>query len=333
MKAFAVIALLALLGVVSALGHTDEQYQFLFRNYIKQHNKHYHADEFHLRYYNFKNNLDLIKAHNSKQSSYKLAVNKFADMSSEEFRSKFLGYNFVDQAHLRSKNVHVAANASVALPTSVDWVASGAVTPVKDQGQCGSCWAFSTTGSVEGAHFLATGSLVSLSEQQLVDCSSAQGNQGCNGGLMDNGFQYIISNKGICSESSYPYTAADGTCKTCSPVATISSFADVTPNSESALQTAVAARPVSIAIEADQMVFQFYTSGVLDDASCGTNLDHGVLAVGYGHDSASGKDFWKVKNSWGASWGAQGYILIVRNVNGASARQCGLTQQPSYPIA
>jgi cathepsin L len=248
-----------------------------------------------------------------------------------QFRAKYLGYNFVDRAHLRSKNVAATENVT-ALPTSVDWTSKGAVTPVKNQGQCGSCWAFSTTGAVEGAWFLSKGQLVSLSEQQLVDCSQAQGNQGCSGGLMDQGFQYIISNGGICAESAYPYTGADGQCQTgCSKVATLSKFTDVTPNDENALQAASAQQPVSIALEADQFVFQFYSSGVLDDASCGTQLDHGVLLTGYGHDSTANKDFWTVKNSWGPQWGAAGYIHIVRNVNGASARQCGLTSDPSYP--
>jgi len=324
------LAFAAVLAVASAL-HAPNEYQGLFRAFIKQHNKHYHVDEFHVRFANFKANLDLVAAHNAQNKSFKLAVNQFADMQQEEFRSKFLGYKFVDRSHLRSKNVE-EVNSSVAAPDAVNWVTNGAVTPVKNQGQCGSCWAFSTTGATEGAWFVAKGALVSLSEQQLVDCSSAQGNQGCNGGLMDQGFQYIITNKGICTESDYPYTGADGTCQTsCTAAATISKFTDVAVNNEDALKTANAQQPIAIAIEADQSVFQFYSSGVLDDASCGVNLDHGVLLAGYGHDSSSNKDFWLVKNSWGASWGAAGYIQIVRNVNGNWARQCGLTSDPSYP--
>jgi C1A family cysteine protease len=135
------------------------------------------------------------------------------------------------------------------------------------------------------------------------------------------------------SEAAYPYTARDGTCETtCEKKVSLTKFVDVPPNNEPALQVAAAQQPVSIAIQADQFVFQFYSSGVLDDASCGTQLDHGVLLTGYGHDAQVNKDFWQVKNSWGPAWGAGGYIKIVRNVNGQSARQCGLTTAPSYPV-
>ena len=199
-------------------------------------------------------------------------------------------------------------------------------------GQCGSCWAFSTTGSTEGISFIKTGTLPSLSEQQLVDCSGAEGNQGCNGGLMDYGFQYIIDNKGICAETAYPYTATDGTCKskTCgAAAATITGFQDVPTNSETALMTAIVQQPVSVAVEADQDSFQFYSGGVMT-AACGTNLDHGVLAVGYGTES--GSDYYKVKNSWGADWGLKGYILLGRGAKFGNAGQCGIQMQPSYPL-
>jgi C1A family cysteine protease len=210
----------------------------------------------------------------------------------------------------------------------VDWRQKNAVTPVKNQQQCGSCWAFSTTGSVEGAHAIKTGNLVSLSEQQLVDCSGAQGNQGCNGGLMDQAFQYIISNNGITTESSYPYTAQQGTCQTnVTSAATISSFVDVTANSETSLMQAINVGPVSIAIEADQPCFQFYSGGILSDPSCGTQLDHGVLLVGYGTDSSTNTPYWIVKNSWGASWGESGYIRLIRNQN-----ECGVAAEASYPV-
>jgi len=258
-----------------------------------------------------------------------MAVNEFADLTWEEFRVGRFGYN-KKTSGFRANKIGVDLRGLISVPDSIDWTTKGAVTGVKNQEQCGSCWAFSTTGSTEGAVEIKSGKLTSLSEQQLVDCSGSYGNMGCGGGLMDYAFKYIIANKGLCSEASYPYTAQDGTCQTsCTKVSTISSYKDVAQNSEDALQAAVASQPVSVAIEADQSGFQFYSSGVFTGA-CGTSLDHGVLAVGYG--TQSGQDYWKVKNSWGASWGTQGYILMARNFQ-APYGQCGIAMEPSYPVA
>jgi C1A family cysteine protease len=194
----------------------------------------------------------------------------------------------------------------------------------------GSCWAFSTTGSTEGAHAIKTGKLLSFSEEQLVQCSASFGNDGCNGGLMDYGFEYIIKN-GICSETSYPYTSGTGTTgtctKTCTPIKKIlSSYKDIPEGNENAIMKAIQLGPVSIAIEADTDAFQFYSGGVFNNTGCGTNLDHGVLIVGYG--SAANVPYWIVKNSWGATWGEAGYIRMIRNEN-----MCGLANSASYPIA
>merc|ERR1719327_997846 len=215
-------------------------------------------------------------------------------------------------------------------PDSIDWVEKGAVTPVKNQKQCGSCWAFSTTGSVEGAFQIAGNKLTSLSEQELVSCDKVD--DGCKGGLMDNGFKYV-EKSGLCTEASYPYTSGSGvrgTCKrSCSAAVKITKFQDVPSRDEDALKAAVAKQPVSIAIEADKSVFQLYKSGVMDSKSCGTKLDHGVLAVGYG--TLGGKDYWKVKNSWGPTWGMEGYILLARGKSGAG--ECGLLSgPPSFPV-
>jgi len=275
-------------------------------------------------------NVAKAAAHNAANNGWTMSANKFADLTGEEFKSMYAsGYRAQGKV---TKNVDLSLlrkNVS-APPASVDWNAAGAVTPVKNQGQCGSCWAFSTTGSTEGAVFVSGKPLPSLSEQQLVDCSGSEGNQGCNGGLMDYGFQYIINNKGIGSEASYPYTAADGTCKKVPSVATITSFKDVPVNSETALMTAIVQQPISVAIEADQDSFQLYTSGVMTKA-CGTQLDHGVLAVGYG--TLAAQDYYQVKNSWGADWGMKGYILLGRGAAFKAAGQCGIQMDPSYPIA
>jgi len=282
-----------------------------------------------LRYAIFQANYERINAHNAKGLAWTMSMNEFGDLTPQEFAAARIG-GYVPRKLRRQPQIEVDS-LTVELPNSVDWTQKGAVTPVKNQGQCGSCWAFSTTGSVEGINAINGKGLKSLSEQQLVDCSGAYGNQGCNGGLMDDAFRYIIATGGLCSESAYPYTAQDGTCKssTCQKVTQISGYQDVTTYNDNALATAVAQQPVSIAIEADQSAFQFYSSGVLT-AACGTALDHGVLAVGYG--TLSGVEYWKVKNSWGAAWGMSGYVLIARGsqYNGG-AGQCGIYMDPSYP--
>merc|ERR550534_3141442 len=223
---------------------------------------------------------------------------------------------------------------------TVDWRSTNnplgkvAVTGVKNQGGCGSCWSFSSSGAVEGAWAVGGNSLVSLSEQELVSCDKRD--SACNGGLMDYAFEYVKEN-GLTSEDNYPYVSGNGVVPSCNPskvaqkVATISSYVDVQTSSEDALENALNIGPVSIAIEADQYSFQSYTSGVMT-GTCGDSLDHGVLAVGYGHDKASNLDYWIVKNSWGSSWGSDGYIYLARHISSSSG-QCGILLQPSYPVA
>lgn len=318
---------LALAVATTEAGYvTEKQYQREFSRFVKTHNKKYLTDDFFNRYEIFKSNLDLIELHNSQAGQTStMGVNQFADMTSAEFASKMNGYK-----PTRAGKVMPVESIADA-PAALDWRDKGAVTAVKDQGQCGSCWSFSTTGSVEGAWFIAKNNLTSLSEQQLMDCSQKEGNQSCEGGLMDDAFQFIIDNKGICAEADYPYKAVDEKCQTtCTPVAQITSFADVAfdtknPNDDTALMAAVQKGPVSIAIEADQPIFQMYTGGVISGPSCGTQLDHGVLLVGYGTDAKLG-DYWIVKNSWNANWGEKGYVRLARGQN-----ECGMNSAASMP--
>ncbi|CAH1392201.1 unnamed protein product [Nezara viridula] len=215
------------------------------------------------------------------------------------------------------------------LPDAVDWRDKGAVTAVKNQGDCGACWAFSATGALEGQLFISGGQLISLSEQQLMDCSGSYGNQGCSGGLMNQAFIYISANGGIDTEDSYPYEGAVGSCrfKASASAATVTKVFNIETNDEAALQNAVAtAGPVSVAIDGSHKSFQFYGGGIYYESECNaTNPDHGILAVGYG--SENGQDFWLVKNSWGTSWGEQGYIRMSRNKN----NNCGIATAASYP--
>ena len=270
-----------------------------------------------------------METHNkySDTLGYTLAVNEFADLTNEEFRKIYNGYRRPSE---KRPPTTPDRKEGVTLPDTVDWRTKGVVTGVKNQGQCGSCWAFSTTGSLEGQHALKTSTLVSLSEQNLVDCSRSYGNMGCEGGLMDDAFQYIIENNGIDTEASYPYTAEDGTCHfSASNVgATESSFKDVASEDESALQEASAnIGPISVAIDASHASFQMYSGGVYNEPACSqTELDHGVLVVGYGTEG--GQDYWLVKNSWGEGWGMQGYIMMSRNKD----NQCGIATEASYPI-
>jgi len=317
-----------------------------FLNYIETFNKKYNENDLETRFNNFLKNLDFIENH---EYSFELGINRYADLSHEEFQHfvKSGGYindkqiesDFeieqpqIKRSMLRFQNKRGSCESfkskSNSLPESVDWREKNAVTDVKDQGHCGSCWSFSATGSMEGAWAIKTGKLVSFSEQQLIDCSSLYGNGGCSGGLMENAFEYAID-KGMCSEGELPYKAVGGLCSECNKVAHFSSCVDVTPNNQLHLKEAVSKGPVSVAIEADTLVFQFYKSGVIDDVKCGTNLDHGVLVVGYG--SENGKDYWVVKNSWGPGWGDKGFVKIARSNSTNDIGICGIAAQPSYIV-
>lgn len=254
-----------------------------------------------------------------------------ADMLVHEFAATYNGFN----KSLKATNEKLVGStfippAHVTFPSTVDWRTKGAVTPIKNQGKCGSCWAFSSTGALEGQHFRKTNKLISLSEQNLVDCSTKYGNNGCEGGLMDNAFQYVKENHGIDTEKSYPYEAEDETCrfKKRTVGATDTGFTDIPEGDEEALMKAVATvGPVSVAIDASHESFQFYSSGVYYEPDCSSEeLDHGVLVVGYGTED--GEDYWLVKNSWGTQWGEDGYIKMARNRD----NNCGIATSASYPL-
>jgi len=327
MKSIVLLVLACL--AVSCYAFTDAELQKLFSVWSAKHGKVYSSAEAGLRFKIFSDNALYVENHNSKGNhTFTVGLNKFADLTNKEFASI---YNGLKLSKPREK-AHILDTVRVQIPASVDWRTKGAVTGVKNQGQCGSCWSFSTTGSTEGAHHLqAKQTLVGLSEQNLMDCSNSYGNAGCDGGDMDAAFQYIIANRGVDTEKSYPYTAQDGTChfNRNNVGATLVSYHDVPSQSEPSLTEAVAERgPVSVAIDASHTSFQLYNGGVYYEPACSaTTLDHGVLAVGYGASGSS--DYYLVKNSWGADWGLNGYIWMARNRN----NNCGIATAASYPCA
>jgi cathepsin L len=286
----------------------------------------------------FMENKARIARHNQKahkgEKTYFLKMNHFGDQLPHEVISNMNGFRMdlykAKKATKKLLGATFIAPANVVVPDSIDWRTKGAVTPIKNQGQCGSCWSFSATGALEGQHFRKTGKLVSLSEQNLVDCSTSYGNHGCQGGLMDFAFQYVKDNGGIDTENSYPYEAEDDNCRfnKKNVGATDSGFVDIEQNNEAKLKEALATvGPVSVAIDASHESFQFYSHGVYNEPECNAqDLDHGVLAVGYGTEN--GQDFWLVKNSWGTTWGDEGYIKIARNAD----NMCGIAAAASYPL-
>ncbi|KAL6966139.1 putative cysteine protease rd21b [Sarracenia purpurea var. burkii] len=320
-------------GDKSMSRRTDEEVMALYESWLVKHGKFYNAlGEKEKRFQIFKDNLRFIDEHNAEKRTYKVGLNRFADLTNDEYRSMYLGVRGGSRRRLSApkKSDRYLPRVGESLPDSVDWREKGAVVGVKDQGSCGSCWAFSTIAAVEGINQIVTGSLISLSEQELVDCDTSY-NEGCNGGLMDYAFEFIIDNGGIDSEEDYPYKANDARCdnfRKNARVVTIDGYEDVPENNEKALQKAVANQPVSIAIEASGMGFQFYESGIFT-GKCTTSLDHGVTAIGYGTENDV--DYWIVKNSWGESWGENGYIRMQRNTDHPTGK-CGIAMEASYPL-
>jgi cathepsin L len=326
----------ALIAVSSAASLFDPSMDLYWQAFKHQHNKQYaNNDEETQRRLIWEENVQFINKHNLEANlgkhTYTVKMNKFGDLTNEEFVAMMNGFNKSKSLFKSSGNPTFLKPSNLNIPDSVDWRKQGYVTPIKDQGQCGSCWAFSAVASLEGQHFKASGQLVSLSEQNLVDCSRKFGNIGCDGGLMDQAFDYIKSNKGIDTEVSYPYKAIDQKCKF-SPAtvgATDTGFTDITSGDEDALTAAIASiGPISVAIDASQDSFQFYSSGIYSDSDCSSSqLDHGVTAVGYG-SLGQGQDFYIVKNSWGTSWGDSGYIMMARNQD----NMCGIATAATHPF-
>ncbi|XP_039080632.1 procathepsin L-like [Hyaena hyaena] len=320
------------LGIASAAPQPNQSIDEQWYQWKATHRKLYGVYEEGWRREVWEKNMKMIEQHNWEHSqgkhSFTVAMNGFGDMTNEEFRQVMNGLQ--NQKHRKGKLFQPPLFAEV--PSSVDWREKGYVTPVKNQGQCGSCWAFSATGALEGQMFRKTGKLVSLSEQNLVDCSQPEGNEGCNGGLMNNAFQYVKDNGGLDSEESYPYHAQDESCKykPQDSAANDTGFFDI-PQREKALMVAVATEgPISVGIDASHFTFQFYHEGIYYDPDCSSeDLDHGVLVTGYGTEigQSINNTYWIVKNSWGENWGIDGYIKMAKD----RKNHCGIATMASFP--
>jgi C1A family cysteine protease len=317
-----------LFALVNA-GIEDTQEWSHFMNFQERFSKKYNSiQEFELRFQIFRTNFREIITHNLDRSqNFTMGVNQFTDLTADEFKKLYITGLKADSGIYGCRTF--ASNDKNA-PVAIDWRDKGVVTSVKDQGQCGSCWTFSATGAIESAWAISSGELVDLAEQQLVDCATGikYGSHGCNGGQMEGAFKYVIEN-GQCSLESYPYAATNGNCQKCTPVVSVFSCYDIKANDQVSLKAAVGLQPVAIAIEADTRYFQSYSGGILTSTSCGTNLDHGVLITGYGEEN--GQKYWLVKNSWGTTWGENGYVKIARSESTNDVGVCGIAAQPSFP--
>jgi len=337
MKTLIVLCIVVVAAV--ALPHRNPDLDEHWQLYKKVNQKQYSAGDEQRRRMIWEAAVKTVAAHNRKYdmglSTYRKGVNKFADLTDEEFVARFTGARPPTRT-FGGKFYKPSGNPDVA---EVDWRNEGAVTEVKNQGECGGCWSFSSTGSVEGQNFLKTGELISLSEQQLIDCSTDYGNTGCRGGWMDFAFEYIKHNGGINSEAEYPFQmkrslAVNMTCRF-NPDGTrvnVTGFVAIAPGKEDDLQDAIAnVGPISVAISVSKNL-RLYSSGILDDLNCTSSyfeLDHGVLAVGYGTGTAAENysPYWLIKNSYSTSWGEEGYFRLLRD----GSNMCGIATAASYP--
>ena len=308
--------------IAAAKAVSDVETAFL--SFLSEHGKSYGTiEEYKFRLNEFTKKHEFIQKHNALEDNHTVGHNFMSDWTEEEY-AQIRGY----KKDLWTGDRIEKLDTSNVTDDAIDWRTKGAVTPVKNQGSCGSCWSFSASGAMEGANFLKNGALVSISEQQLVDCSTSLGNQGCNGGLMDYAFKYAESTQ-METEAHYPYTGRDGHCNvTSKDVALVTAYKDVTPKSPTELAAALAIGPVSVAVDGAALGFQLYFGGIVKHF-CGDSLDHGVLLVGMGTEGKT--DYWIIKNSWGAGWGEKGYIRVERDMKKNAAGMCGLQLQPSYP--
>ncbi|CAI5799165.1 cathepsin L1-like [Podarcis lilfordi] len=329
-----VVALTGLVFLTPLVAAQDPALNNAWNLWQRTHPRIYAKGEEYLRRSLWESNLKKIEQHNREAAqgkhTYRLAMNRFGDWTDGEFKQKMTGFRF-NQTRRRNDNAEFFRKLSERQsPDFVDWRRKGYVTPVKDQGDCGSCWAFSATGALEALHFKKTKQLVSLSEQNLIDCSRKEGNEGCRGGYPSHAFEYV-KRKGINSEHSYPYEAENGACrfKKWDIAARCKGFVNIPAGNEKVLEKAVAFEgPVSVGV--NTFDFRFYSHGIYNNRQCGDHLDHAMLAVGYGFKRHQGQrlvDYWILKNSWGSDWGEHGYMKMQKGVN-----LCGIAEDASYPF-
>lgn len=325
------LLLILVIQVASATVQPDQ----LWENFKSRYDKVYEMDTEEEKRAIWEENCNFIQEHNAAfgagLETFRVAENQFSDLTTQEFVRLMNGF---DDSFEPLEPVNEFKPLEQEAPIQVDWRTKGYVTAVKSQKQCGSCWAFSAVGSLEGAHFNKTQQLVSLSEQNLVDCSSKEGNNGCKGGIMNRAFKYVRDNHGIDTQDSYPYLGEKGAClyNATNMGATLTSWTNIKKGSEVELALAVAqVGPISVAIDAGHKSFQHYKEGVYRIKTCSsTNLDHGVLLVGYGLEEVDREtqNYWIVKNSWGKSWGMQGYMKMAKDFE----NMCGIATRASFPI-
>lgn len=316
----------------------------LFSEFQTKYNKLYKTrEEFNYRFEVFVQNHRIIQEHNANSTnSFRLGINKFADLTNYEFKQLRRGYD-TSVLERSGKNFHTfEGQLRGSLPSAIDWVQRGKVTRVKDQEWCGGCWAFAVADATESRYAIKHNTMpVELSVQEQLDCNHNGVNQGCVGGNLPEGYDYIIDHRGLCLASDYKYEGDDNR-KKCAKRSRycrrksgqITDYGIVVPNNEKALKVAVSLGPVSIAIEADDERMQLYESGVFSSNNCGTNVDHAMTIVGYGVERRYGNlEYWKIKGTWGDSWGEDGYIRVCRNCgkNGRTG-ECGVTVEAVFPI-